>query len=139
MERFQYKWEYRKGSENVADALSRNPALADPPIIAPITALGSIKHVKTLPICILPNKDAYVLFVQERNGKWSWPAGRIENYDNSPAEAATRETLEESALFVDKTNWSLIGYETHPSHGSAAVYTYTHPFRSSRHRQTSTH
>ena len=62
MERFQYKWEYRKGSENVADALSRNPALADPPIIAPITALGSIKHVKTLPICILPNKDAYVLF-----------------------------------------------------------------------------
>ena len=68
MERGQYKWEYRMGSDNVADAISRNPALIDQPIVAPLTVVGAIKHVKTLPICILPDGSAFVLFVKERTG-----------------------------------------------------------------------
>jgi 8-oxo-dGTP pyrophosphatase MutT (NUDIX family) len=125
MERFQYKWEYRKGSDNVADPISRNPALSDPPTVAMITMPGAIKHVKTLPLCRLPDGSTYVLLIQERTGLWCWPTGRVETSDPSPADAATRETLEESSLLVMPTDWTLIGYETHPKHGTAASYTVT--------------
>ena len=100
MERFQNKWEYGKGSDNVVDPISRNPTLYDAPTVAMVTAIGAIKHVKTLPLCRLEDGSTYVLLVQEQTGAWCWPAGRVETSDPSHADVATPETLEESSLLV---------------------------------------
>ena len=87
------------------------------------TPTADVRHVKTLPICTLPNGQSHVLFVQERTGQWCWPCGKIENTDASPTSAASRETFEESSLDVGPDEWRLLGYETHPEHGSCAAYT----------------
>ena len=87
------------------------------------TPTKDVRHVKTLPICTLANGDSHVLFVQERTGQWCWPCGKIESTDASPASAASRETFEESSLDVGPDEWQLLGYETHPEHGSCAAYT----------------
>ena len=89
--------------------------------VAPVTQ--DVRHVKTLLICTLANGESHVLFVHERAGQWCWPAGKVESTDASPACAASRETFEESALDVGPDEWKLLGYETHPEHGSCASYT----------------
>ena len=58
--------------------------------------------------------------VKEGELSWQFPAGGIED-DETPEEAAVRETLEETGLKVESV--SLIGQRVHPKTGREMSYT----------------
>ena len=75
---------------------------------------------------MLQDDRSFILFVQERDGQWSWPGGKVEGLEDRDApHAASRELLEETGLDVNPGDWKDIGVEVHVTLGACSAFAYT--------------
>ena len=94
--------------------------------LAHMTCPANPRYVKMLVTYnMLQDDRSYILFVQERDGQWSWPGGKVESQDKDANHAASRELLEEAGMAVGAQDWRRIGNEEHAVHGTCAAFAYT--------------
>ena len=125
---------HRKWWDHICSSCPCRACQASRPVsrLAYSTSPDTPRYVKMLVTCnMLQDNRSYILLVQEKSGKWSWPGGKVEPGDggNIGCSAASRELSEEAGVVLTPYLWKVIGEEVHLELGTCIAYAYTYATR----------